>query len=442
MDWQNTKIDGIDAYDYLRKHYLSKTDAEIAKIVSEEVGKNVTKEAVKKARYRIDLKKMHTQESKPQPKTFETDGNEATASCEASDVDELIKKIGIDTDMWQLQKFRRWEGFAKVEGELVTIPLTSAHFIRINPKPIIPTVKPVACDREFNTPAINTGQRFYRELVFSDPHFGYKRKSIHSDELVNFHDRRALAIILEYAKETQPEIIRILGDIFDFSEFTDRFARSPEFAFMTQPAINDAYAFLKKLRETCPDAQIILHCGNHEDRMQRMIIKHIPYAYGIKSADEIELPPALSVPRLLALHKLGIQYTNQYPNDYVVSQNGLIEYDHGQVSRSRPYATVKAIVADSDITRCVGHIHRIESAPRTIWRGSGYRTIQAHSFGCTCRLDRVVPGKKQRQNWQNGFGVIYHTPSNYNILSFEIQKGVCLTDIGIITSQKENATTN
>ena len=433
MNWNNDVKNGMSANDYLKQNYRTKTDKQIALILSELSNEPVSKNAVRKARYRLELKKENIQQqTQIQSDIFEVEGNCAKATGTGSDVDEIVERLNIDTNIWRVNKFKHWTNFAKIDGEIVSVPLFSIDFVKHKPEPIFPVVHPVKCEKQYDKPNVKIINGISTELVLADPHFGFKREDISSDNLIAFHDWKALNLILEYAKIAQPNYVRILGDIFDFCDFSNKFRSSPEFACLTQPSINVAYFFLQQLRKILPDAKIRLHLGNHDARLKNMLIDNFKAAYQLHAADELNLPPQLSVERLLALHKLNIESSNDYPDDFMLSDNGLIEFSHGEVARSNPYNTVKNIVENSDITKVVGHIHRIESASRTIWRGMRHRTIQAHSIGCTCKIDGTVPGKSKRQNWQQGFASIRYTPNDYNVNTYEIKNGTAITEFGKI----------
>lgn len=55
--------------------------------------------------------------------------------------------------------------------------------------------------------------------------------------------------------------------------------------------------------------------GNHEKQQRDAIKTHMVAAYKLRAADELDLPPALSVSKLLALHELGIEWRGGYPDE-------------------------------------------------------------------------------------------------------------------------------
>jgi len=139
--------------------------------------------------------------------------------------------------------------------------------------------------------------------------------------------------------------------------------------------------------------------------MERAIIRHLGAAYDLRAADELEMPPALSVPRLLALHQLGIEWMGDYPDDLDWINDGLC-ISHGELARSVPGETARAVVRDADESAIVGHTHQVEMASRTLHIRGGERTITAVSPGCCCHIDGRVPAAKARMQWQNGCAVV------------------------------------
>lgn len=375
-------------------------------------------------------------------KEHSEDGNYATVTLESNKpipLEELIAVFGIDLNAYEIIKDEPgyWNAQASnerkhiiyeegriSEGEIhkdgtsvVTLYKRSLTLRKRVLDNVELTIRPVHCDIAYPPP-----QPKYTDskqaLVFSDPHFGYTI-DYSTGKLKPLHNRTALNMILSIAKETQPASIHILGDIFDFAEQSDKFLTSPDFHNTVQPAIEEIHLYLRWLRELCPNSEIYLHEGNHDNRPERALLKHVNWAYGLKAADEIDLPPQLSIPRLLALHKLNIHYLSDYPNDFEIIGN--VELDHGATARKGSGATTSSTIRDSTISKIFGHIHRVEYASKTIWEGSKSYQIEHASCGCTCHIDGRVPGVKSRQNWQNGFAIINYNPSQSHIQTYRIE---------------------
>jgi hypothetical protein len=183
----------------------------------------------------------------------------------------------------------------------------------------------------------------------------------------------------------------------DLSDWNDKYLRTPDLVGQTQPALFALYGMLRRIRECIPslENQIVYIEGNHELRMEKAIAKNLACACDIRAVNEFDLPPAMSIPHLLALHTLGIEYRDGYPSNALWLNDG-VRLSHGDVVRG-PLDSVKAIVQGSDVTEIVGHIHRVEWMSRTLHHRNRIRTITAFSPGCTCWIDGRVPGSKGQQ---------------------------------------------
>lgn len=338
-------------------------------------------------------------------------------------VEQLIAFSKFDLDKWVIeqQECTSWEVGAKTrdvdmeyvdgvgtghikKGDLAVEQLFRV-FVRLvqrEPEPVRPTIHPVKAAKTFPFPKpCKTTRPFKRYLTFGDPHFGFFRTAPLT--LEPLHDRRALNIILQLAKELEPDAIKIGGDIFDFAEMS-KFITSPEYRLLLQPAISEAHWFFAQLRTICPDADISTHEGNHDERMWRHQKQHSAWACELRKATQLLAPPALSVPNLLDLESLGIRWIGDWPNDE--DWEGDVRFIHGNIARKNSGETAKVIVYESDFSTFFYHIHRREEANRTVWGNREPRFIFAVSPGCVCRIDGAVPARTNKLNWQQGLAVV------------------------------------
>ena len=147
-------------------------------------------------------------------------------------------------------------------------------------------------------------------------------------------------------------------------------------------------------------------------RAEKVLMQNAISAYGLRSTDDLNGPPLLSVQKLLGLDKLGITYHPDYPHGKVVLNDNLVCI-HGEIARSESGATVSAVVKDTRVSVIQGHIHRYEVATKTLWGANDKAYMYtAASFGCLCKIDPgAVPGVKAYQNWQQGMGIVYYEDS-------------------------------
>ena len=382
---------------------------------------------------------------------WQEDGNYATAtslSRRIRSLDDLLDECKADLSVWEVRQhdIKTWEGYAanvnkdlifdegKITGSasrhgIITETLWSvrANFARINPTPLRPVVRPVECAANYRKPPEPDGEGIRRSLIFTDPHIGYER-NIRTGRLIPFHDRLALDVVLQLVVAIQPDRIDILGDFLDLAEWSDRFVQELGFEQCTQPAVCEGHWWLRQFREACPDSYIGLHQGNHDARMRRALLKHMRAACELRPADEMDLPPSMSPERLLALHKLGIEWRGDYPDDEAWLGEGL-RLSHGDVAR-QSFATVKKIADRSAVDEIVGHIHRKEMASKTYHNKGGSFSTKAYCPGCVCRVDGIVPAQKANQQWQQGCAVVDYEQNGtmFAICDIGIDHGAAVWD--------------
>jgi hypothetical protein len=377
--------------------------------------------------------------------SFQESGNYAEAVSTGTRIqtlEQLLVAAGVDLETWQILNWGvkkgevgakiktghlEWED-GRIDGHLDYEGLgvqdlwsVWAKFVRRVPLVVAPVLQPVACPVQYREPERPRGG-LRRALVGADWQVGYRLR-LPSGYLDPFHDRWALDVLLQLAALLQPGEIHLLGDLNDNTEMTDKFVRSPEFWRTMQPAVLEVHWWLRQLREAAPGAVMVWHPGNHERRMDDYLAVHLAAAYDLRPADEMHLPPALSMERLLALHELGIQRAGNYPDDLAMLNDGLQLY-HGDRASNVPGATARAVADEFDVSTVFGHAHRRELASRSIWRGRRLeRTVEAHGVGCLCRIDGAVPAKSGRNNWQQGLAVIDYDEAQHAIYNLEIRAG-------------------
>jgi hypothetical protein len=341
-------------------------------------------------------------------------------------LDQLLDYCKVDPKVWFVEHhiINKWEVGAKSkqidliwdddgvphgsvysDGQLIIEPLIQikAWLKRKVPIPIIPVIQPVACDLAFERPPFPQREGVCRALLLADAQIGYRR-DLRSGILTPFHDRRAMDLALQIMAVCEPDRVDILGDLLDFPMWTDKFVRDPEFKFTTQPALCEAHWWLSQMRMLGLDIPIKLHQGNHELRMDTMTLTHLEEAYQLRAVDELHLPPALSAQKLLALHQLGVEWIDDYPDDEDWL-NDRVYLIHGAKARTTGN-TAKAAVSDTDCVEFSGHVHRFEVVIRKVHTRFGEKVALVCCVPCLCRTDGDVPGSSKRQDWSKGVVIV------------------------------------
>lgn len=270
----------------------------------------------------------------------------------------------------------------------------------------------------------------------ADTQIGYRR---HADGTLDpFHDQAAMDVFVQACKQYQPDKVQILGDFLDLAS-QGRFAQEASFAQTTQEALNTGHTFLATLRAACPDAEIIVIEGNHDKRMQNFIEANALAAFGLKRAGLPESWPVMSLPYLLRLDELGIEYVDAYPaaTDW---DNNTTRNIHGTKANSRGSTTAQYVAELPHLNTWAGHTHRVEVTYRSVMGERG-KAIESYSAnpGCLCRVDGAVPSVNGAigadghaasivENWQQGFGLAYYNDTESWPHVYRIRNGRALID--------------
>lgn len=361
-------------------------------------------------------------------------------------LDQFLEAFKVDLDVWVVERWvpNKWEvgrkgitkdlvwqygvldGFSRDTGQINVEPLfqIKVWLIRKVPIALEPVVQPIQLKvRKYKLPKVRKSKFGLKSaLVIPDLQCGFRR-DLETNQLTPFHDRDFLSVTLALATALQPDTIGLLGDDIDLPDWSDKFVRSPEFYFTTQPTINEWSWWLAQLRLACPRARIFYIEGNHEKRMRLAIINHMAAAYHLRPANEKIKLPVMSIPRLLNLDALDIEWVGDYPDGEVWLNDGL-RCVHGDKARSVPGGSARAILDASEVSVLFGHIHRAESLTRTRHTRNGSSIIKAVCPGCGCRLDGEVPGHTLSQNWSQGLAVAYYDDGVYSsIHSIDVKDG-------------------
>ena len=376
--------------------------------------------------------------------TVQSNGNVATIYYRGPNIqtpEELLDYIGWDSDEWICadQKVRTYQGQSKREdssltfdegritgtvdkGGVIVVTMFGVYvkLVRRHPVAIAPVITPIRAAVTYRTPPTPSGVGLLRELVLPDPHFGFWKR-VRDAHLEPMHDRQALDVALQIAVAAQVDGVSWLGDDLDMAEWSTTFTKRPEFQWATQPALLESHWHKSQMRQALPNARMRLLGGNHDEkRLAEAMMNHLPAAYGLQSAGDyqIDAPELLSLPHLLALESLGIEYIGGYP-DAAVWLNERVALEHGDNSK---------LQAGDYVTVC-GHYHRREWVSKTRWGASGPVVAESFCPGMLGRLD-WLPGRKAHQNWQQGIALIDYDPNGtaYNITPVIIDNGRAIWD--------------
>lgn len=354
----------------------------------------------------------------------------------------LVASSKVDLTKYNIKapEVRKWDVVLK-HPQTGEATIVEAFYLRVKFEPKIIEMSRLDIRPVFFTAKLPAREKIKksavkRGLVITDTQFGFRRIN---GKLDPFHDRAAIDVALQIAQSYHFDRVTHLGDIADFSEMSDKFVREPGFYFTTQPAIFEAHWWLQQFVRATPNAEFDALEGNHDIRLQLMLMNHALSLHGLQAAGNLQMP-VMSVPNLLSLNELGIRYIDGYPNNE--TYQGPVRIIHGDIARNGLGATAGALAGQAQEPTVQGHIHRIETASKTTNYRGQIKPLQAVSPGCLCRIDYVVPGHKRGQQWQQGIAVIEWSEDKARIDTIPIVDGVAIYDGQVFTARDRLADLN
>lgn len=394
----------MDKNEYIRANYRQMTDEQLA------VKLGLTAKAVEGRRKRMGLKKVAV----PPVQTGYAEI--------AQRIIEELEKQGIEPDEFGAVRKVRYSSYQSLikddnnEAQVVDLNATKLEIYPNwleGPKwPLIQPARPVKITPY--KPAERAKKYQYKVgVILPDPQIGYRN---YGSELDPFQDEAAIAVAMKIIRDINPDLIINLGDMLDFAEYS-RFTQERAFVATVQPTLDRAHKYLAEQKQNAPRAKIVMLEGNHDRRLEKNILTNAAAAFGLRLANAPDSWPVMSVPNLLRLDELGVEYVGAYPaGQYWV--NDRLVCIHGHKVRSSG-STAKAVADDERVSTIFGHVHRIELHYKTVRVRDGGRTNFAFTPGCLCRIDGATPSTKgstdvqgrpvtNYENWQQGLAVIHY----------------------------------
>ena len=279
-------------------------------------------------------------------------------------------------------------------------------------------------------------------VIIPDVQFGFHWTE---DGLDPFHDERCLKIGREVLTQERPDVTIFLGDVLDLP-MLGKFRQYASFVHTLQPTLDRAHEEVAVAAELSGGVRYL--SGNHDERIHSATVDNLFAAAGIRAAKKRSEPgennwPALSVPNLLRLPELGVEYVGAYPAG-ATYLNDELACIHGRLLGNKRRSAAQEVVEDERVSVIFGHTHKSSMARKTRnTRGAGLQTV-AYSPGCFCRTDGSVPSTrggvdvwgrpvKSFEDWQQGLAVVrYHDNGKFHIEDIPIIDGWAMRDSGQI----------
>jgi hypothetical protein len=242
-------------------------------------------------------------------------------------------------------------------------------------------------------------------LDVPDIHCGFRRVS--GELLIPIHNVEAIDITLQIARDTQPDLVIFGGDILDNPNMGKYTPDSDHFVDTLQLSINALYKIMARFRAELPNARMINTRGNHDDRIEKDLLRNAPAFYGLKQAN---MPDNINTEAfLLRMNELEIE--NAAGLYRITPDFGTLHGEYAVANGSTAHRYLGKYAINSIMFH---HSHRREHAEKVSADGSRQ---QAFSFGCLCDTKGSIPANgnivddknmvvERYMNWNNGAGIV------------------------------------
>ena len=337
---------------------------------------------------------------------------------------QLVKQANINENDWIVTKHlvNKWDAVGK-DGIVELFQVKA--WLEKRPDYFTPVVKPVHVKkRNLNRKQSPEGVA----LIIPDSQHGFRRVK---GELIPIHDRRCVDLAIQVCDYLKPDEVVLLGDMLDLAPWSTKYSTSPDLKYTTQPSLLELHWFLQSLRN-CGDHKITYLEGNHEARIKKAVVDRLEEAVDLRPVGRNVERSLFSLPNLLSLDEIGVDYVEPYGKAYWLFGN-TVRCHHGNTVRTKGGQTVTAMLNSGTTSHeIVGHIHRREFASRRIPFDGKFKTVDAMSPGCFCRIDTevsLVPAYAGKPvDWQHGMGIVYKYHDHVSMQLIPIDDGVCFVN--------------
>lgn len=227
--------------------------------------------------------------------------------------------------------------------------------------------------REERSEIIKSNTKHYQTFVLGDLH-------------IPFHDEQTVENVFNCVIDNQPKYLVFVGDVMDCYSIS-RFTKRPDKMRNLQEEINIFYKLMKELRKDLPETEIHYVVGNHEQRLEKLILDNSGL-YGLES---------LEYEKVFKLDELNIKF---HPKKVIIDD---YIYYHGDVVRKNAGCSAKAEYEGHRMKNGIsGHTHRAASYYSTYNKEIG----QWYENGCLCIMEPDYINDPDKANWQQAFTVI------------------------------------
>lgn len=250
-----------------------------------------------------------------------------------------------------------------------------------------------------------------------------QRVFIIPDVHVPFEDKVAFRAMLKALRAFRPDHLVILGDFGDFYSVS-RHIKSPARSMRFITEVNQVKARLKEVKSAAGSASCHFICGNHEDRLVKLISDKCKEVFDL-----------ITIPGVLGLDEIGFSYTAY--RDHLILGKLCLTHDVGHAGQTAHRISLNK----SGMSIGIGHTHRIGLVvEKQLMTGD---TITGAAFGWLgdeAAMTEYMPKAKVKRFAVHGFGVAYLLPDGTPVITpVPIVDGQCVLEGELFDGRKRMA---
>lgn len=236
-----------------------------------------------------------------------------------------------------------------------------------------------------------------------------------------WEDEKAVDLFLYICKDMEITHLVFNGDVLDFYNINSHGPKDPEIQTSLEDEMNWGKAFFKRVRKMLPDVKIVFLYGNHEDRLNRFIMKNCPAFTNM-----------LRLENQLELDKLDIEWY-PYNERYRIGETDLfIQHSPPSYSENAANTSLKHKIDQDHIWGCS---HRTDMVARTGSSGKVYTSYINGWFGSKKIVDynqRLMPDNKRvykftknHERWNCSFCLVTTDKKKHHVQQIIIKDYQC-----------------
>jgi len=217
-----------------------------------------------------------------------------------------------------------------------------------------------------------------------------------TDQHIPHHDKAAHDLVLQMAYEIQPDRIWLGGDWCDF-ESVSRWAGNPARKLKLPQEVARCSAELQRLRDACPNAEILFKEGNHETRLTRFLYE---------KAEELSGLECLNLKELLGLDAMEIQWVDNLKR----TKYGKLYHLHGNEIKASGINISSTVFRKLGVNAIFGHFHRTQTHLQRFY------DREVRGAWCIGTTGHLEPEYATHNDWSHSIAIVeYANSGNFQV---------------------------